>query len=125
MPSAKEFLSDMQIARLRYPASMKKMRCAAHAVQGTVRPIDSSHLHSLNVAFGPAAIAKASATGICPKAETAEVRALVQSRKIAPQKSRKIISQIAPLVGDQRPSLLSESGIAKSRDRHTVAKILW
>jgi hypothetical protein len=50
----------MQIARLSLSGVNEKMRFAAHTVWGNLRPTDSSHLHCLDVAFGPPAIAKAS-----------------------------------------------------------------
>jgi hypothetical protein len=52
--------ADMQIARLSLSGVNEKMRFAAHTVWGNLRPTDSSHLHCLDVAFGPPAIAKAS-----------------------------------------------------------------
>jgi hypothetical protein len=83
----------MQIARLSLSGVNEKMRFAAHTVWGNLRPTDSSHLHCLDVAFGPPAIAKASVRKSAQKQKPLKC-ALVQSRKIAPQKPRKIISQI-------------------------------
>jgi hypothetical protein len=55
----------------------------------------SSHLHCLNaVLVHPLSPRLRFGVRNCAKAETAEVRTLVQSRKIAPQKSREIISKI-------------------------------